>query len=374
MKRPTHLRIQIGKGIVISSAIFIAGIVCIIFGIAGMIKQNAAVRPEAITREECVPGKYVSGTVSSVLVKNKNGNVSCLTAKYYKGGRSYNVYTIPLRDNCYIRIFAYSRKAIEQFEAFALGNGEGFHFDGQIKKMSLFSVNWYEGIEEIEKYGLDSIISQFVIMETNPSVNIIQTICGFFFLIIALSVFTNMGGKHEVVSKSTVISYDDDRNISEAVILEYSLRKDFNLIEEKCKLDGLYNKLKEMKTCCCYAYFGLAFGLIVIIDNRYSDSVLYGIAIAAFSIWVIAKYHLNSGKEWAERIMRIFEQESVAAKIVKEQSFIKRLETVVEMEKQEKERKEKERLERERLEQERLAQGIPDENSEENEWDSGIFK
>ena len=205
-------------------------------------------------------------------------------------------------------------------------------------------------------------------METNPSVNIMQTICGFFFLIIALSVFTNMGGKHEVVSKSTVTSYDDDRNISEAVILEYSLCKDFNLIEEKCKLEGLYNKLKEMKTCCCYAYFGLAFGLIVIIDNRYSDSLLYGMAITAFSIWVIAKYHLNSGKEWAERVMRIFEQESVAAKIVKAQSFIKRLETVVEMEKQEKERKEKERLERERLEQERLAQGIPDEDSEENEW------
>ena len=174
-------------------------------------------------------------------------------------------------------------------------------------------------------------------METNPSVNIMQTICGFFFLIIALSVFTNMGGKHEVVSKSTVTSYDDDRNISEAVILEYSLCKDFN--------------------------FGLAFGLIVIIDNRYSDSLLYGMAITAFSIWVIAKYHLNSGKEWAERVMRIFEQESVAAKIVKAQSFIKRLETVVEMEKQE-----KERLERERLEQERLAQGIPDEDSEENEW------
>ena len=106
----------------------------------------------------------------------------------------------------------------------------------------------------------------------------------------------------------------------------------------------------------------------MIIDNRYSDSLLYGMAITAFSIWVIAKYHLNSGKEWAERVMRIFEQESVAAKIVKAQSFIKRLETVVEMEKQEKERKEKERLERERLEQERLAQGIPDEDSEENEW------
>ena len=71
--------------------------------------------------------------------------------------------------------------------------------------------------------------------------------------------------------------------------------------------------------------------------------------------------------------MRIFEQESVAAKIVKEQSFIKRLETVVEMEKQEKERKEKERLERERLEQERLAQGIPDEDSEENEWEFWNF-
>lgn len=334
-----HLKIKIGKEFIISVLISVIALIYLITGTIGMFYQKNAVEPDKITRGDCITGKYVSGTVSSYLVKKVidiHSGLEVYSGIYdeqYIGGRKYNIYTIPGRDDLYIRIAVYNKDTIAKLEAFSQGKGEGFHFDGKMKKAGYTNGGWYKDVEAVGENSADRIIQDIIIVEINPHNNILLLIAGFILLIIAASFFTHMGGMKEVVSERAISKTADDEDIDAAFILEYSKQKELNLIEEKRKLEGLYEKLKEMKTHCMYACVGAAFGIIIIINSHYADSWIFGIALTGFSISIIAKYYLNSGNKYADRIMIIFDRESVAEQIIKKQDFVKILEEAVEKEK-----------------------------------------
>lgn len=193
------MRIKIQKELIFFIVLLLSGIYCLFHGLCLLHKEKNALPLETLHKEDCTAGQFVTGNINSYIGKiisnSKDGYFSGASGTYLTFGKEYEFYTIPIKDNYYIRIMISDKNMIESLENFSYGKGNDIYFEGKIiKSPDELTYEWYEDVAEFKTAGKDVIISEYVIIETD--IKKLEKIIypGIFFLILSLVQFYFMGG------------------------------------------------------------------------------------------------------------------------------------------------------------------------------------
>ena len=196
--------IRINKDGIIFLIIFILGIIIFVQGIVSVQRKNHAVAFDNLEYSEIREGNYISGTINSYLVKDienlGTGTVSGVSNELLTAGKNYLFYTVPIKNNHYIRIMLSDKDKIDLLEEFRFNNEIRVYFEGEIISPPIeFNYEWYK------QGGLstENIIYDYVIKEISIKDKMKKTYIGIFLIVLSVIGFLGIGcTQHmEILSK-----------------------------------------------------------------------------------------------------------------------------------------------------------------------------
>lgn len=193
----------IGKREILTAIIFIVGLIILFNGIHSTYKYNHALNLNTLEESELKKGAYVTGSIDSYVGKNLYGSnkFSGISVTFLTSGRAYDIYTIPIGQNSYICIMAYSKALLEQLEAFENGHGENAYFTGEIIVPQLdLNLEWHASIDG---FHIEELINSYVIKEINPERNKRIIYVGVLLSAVAVLLFFSAGGIKNIVMEET---------------------------------------------------------------------------------------------------------------------------------------------------------------------------
>jgi len=182
---------SIAKEVFVFVILLLAGAYWTIVGANAFIQQRRALDFSEIGVQECKEERYVAGYVDSYLVKR----MVVLNQVFYTGvsqtlpmgGKSSYYYTIPVKDDFYIRIRVTDEKTLSQLEQFSMGVGKGVYIEGQLSAAtSSIDYEWYKDMEQFADGNMDKIIGEYVIKEISFREKMNQLYLGTFILFCAI--------------------------------------------------------------------------------------------------------------------------------------------------------------------------------------------
>ena len=305
--------ILISKREIFTAIILIIGFILLFQGIHSANRYNHAVNLETLNERELKEGTYVVGNINSYIGQIMFGSNKLygVSQEWFVLGKTYEVYTIPIKGGSYIALMVFDDSIKDKLEAFDNGYGEGVYFEGIIIESPIApSYSWYE---QVEGFNMESLIDSFVIQEADLKGKN-TTYPGFLLIVSASFIFFSAGGFKNIVMKET--------DNSGAVYNNYANNMDNVLQAEKLQLQILEKRLLSMKRTCILSLFILAVGIYMI----YQFHLLAGIMLIIVSISNAWKYFINSSNVIAASLApRIF-VESLSIQIEEHKNNIKRLE------------------------------------------------
>lgn len=186
MKKKVHN----AKEVFILFVIILIGLRWTIGGVNAFIQQRRALDFAEVGIEECREGRYVAGYVDSYLVKRlvalNHDFYSGVSQVFLLGGEECHFYTIPIKEDYYIRLMVSDREIMNQLEQFSMGIGEGVYIEGQLAaSQASIDYDWYQDMEQFANGNTDKIIGEFVIREISFREKMNQLYPGVFILLCA---------------------------------------------------------------------------------------------------------------------------------------------------------------------------------------------
>lgn len=290
MKRTT---IQLSKEVIIFLISLVIGIFCVACGIHSLVKEKRVMDFASIDVGTCVQGEYVSGNIDSYVVKNLvdlgDGRPSGISVVLLTGGREYSFYTIPIKDNQYIRIMVSDPNKVEELEKLYRGRESGILFEGEIVKAPV-AVNdkWYEDIMGTENFDVSDIIADYVVRETDFKNKRSWFYAGVVLLLYACLQFLTIGGLNGLITKEDV---EEPWPVFPPYAKSYN--EDNERLLEQTDLEIL-NRRKQARKISFLCRLAIAVaGVFIVIWNYYWEIKAVGILLVVMSVKGMIDDHRN---------------------------------------------------------------------------------
>jgi hypothetical protein len=306
--------IRISKKLVFFLLLFIVGSISLAYGVTSIHKEKSALDIGALEKEDCTKGVYVKGYISSYLTKDivnlGDGAISAISQELTEGTTEYGFVTIPVRDNCYICVMLSDKDSVKKLYHVNPEEPMAIYIEGEIIKSPIeLNYKWYEDVNEISTFDIDNIIPDYVIKQVNYEDKRNWIYMGIVLLFCSLLTFRTMGGIAGIVEEENNVepclpdTYRPSYNVENAIIIE------------KEHLKVLKEKIRNLKTSAICRLVILPLGIFIIKNNFFWEVKLIGIVISALCLKGILKCLLNLGWKSTERIMKLFECESIYSQI-----------------------------------------------------------
>lgn len=310
----------ITKREILTSIIFIVGLIILFNGIHSTYKYNHALNLNTLEEYELKEGAYVIGNIDTYVGKKLYGsnNFSGVSITSVIYGKAYNFYTIPVGQKSYICIMVYSKSLLEQLEAFENGHGENIYFEGEvIEPLTDLNLNWYT---QIEGFRTEDLINSFVIRETNFGRNKHIIYTGALLLVMAALLFFSAGGIKNLVMKET----EDVKPVYNNYTKIYN--RDYGLQAEQRQLETLERRLHSIKRNAILCLVPLLLGIYIVYSAYLLEVKVFGILLILISIKGIWNYFINSANTMAMSLVKKFTLKSLSIQIEEHKKNIEKLE------------------------------------------------
>ncbi len=299
----------ITKREILTSIIFIVGLIILFYGIHSTYKYNHALNLNTLKERELKEGAYVIGNINTYVGKNLYGSNAfsgvSITSVIY--GKAYNFYTIPVGQKSYICIMVYSKSLLEQLEAFENGHGENIYFEGEvIEPLTDLNLNWYT---QIEGFRTEDLINSFVIREINFGRNKHIIYVGALLIIMAALLFFSAGGIKNLVTEETENAKPVYNNYSKIYNKEYGLQA------EQRQLETLERRLHSIKRDAILCLVTLLAGIYIVYSAYLLEVKVIGILLILISVKGIWNYFINSANTIAMSLAKKFTLNSLSIQI-----------------------------------------------------------
>ncbi|MCM1049855.1 MAG: hypothetical protein NC433_15680 [Clostridiales bacterium] len=309
----------IGKREILTAIIFIVGLIILFNGIHSTYKYNHALNLNTLEESELKDGAYVTGSIDSYVGKNLYGSnkFSGVSVTFLTSGKAYDIYTIPIGQNSYICIMAYSKSLLDRLEAFENGHGENAYFTGKIITPQFdLNLEWHASIDG---FHTEDLIDSYVIKEINPERNKRIIYIGVLLIVVAVLLFFSAGGIKNIVmeeTEKTRTAY----NISSRIY-----NGDYGLRAEQMQLETLERRLHSIKRNAVLCLVLLLVGVYIIFSAYLYEVKAFGILLLLIAVKGIWKYFINSANTIAMSLVKKFNLKSLSAQIAEHKENIEKL-------------------------------------------------
>lgn len=160
----------ISKTTIFSGILLIAGLLLCAAGVRAF-RNCAHVRElGGLDETDCREGVYVSGTIDSYLVVKSdtlgNARYSGQSETYLTFSDEYDVYTVPVSGDHFIRVMVKEKDTLDALENFRQGKGSAVSFEGILVPADALNEAWYA---RIEGFDTDAVIGAFAVRQTDLS-------------------------------------------------------------------------------------------------------------------------------------------------------------------------------------------------------------
>lgn len=160
--------ITINKGSILWTFFLVIGCMFLFTGISEQRKYAKAISLSELDAKHYKYGDYIVSEISYFLKKEvsnySSGNYTGVCEEYITFGKSYDVYTVPIKNNAYVRIMVADFETKSLLESACKNENEIIHFEGKIIKPPLtINHKWYEEISDV---NISSIVPDFVVKQT----------------------------------------------------------------------------------------------------------------------------------------------------------------------------------------------------------------
>lgn len=304
-----RIRINFTKELIIFLLFLLAGLYFFVYGLTSIYKEKNALKINSLDEYNCTKGEYVSGNISSYLVKNisnsGSGYTSGVSLVLIHGLKEYHFYTISMNDNKYIRVMISDENMLKQFEGILENDMKSVYFEGELVKSPVeIAYGWYENIDG---FKVENIVNDYVINEVNYDKRKEYVFIGLALFLCSFMQFLMLRKKQTVFESEKI----DKKEKRQSYYRSYDTKNE--LIYEKRRLKSLDKKKNELKKSCLYRTLFLAIGIIMILNNYYWGFI--GLILCLLSLKGIIKYILNSGYKSTEWFMHVWGKQTINDKI-----------------------------------------------------------
>ena len=307
--------VSVTKKEIITAILFIIGVIFLFRGIQSAYRYNHARNLDALNPHDLTKGAYVIGNIDSYigLIVYGSNRFYGVSQSYITFGKSYDFYTVPVKQNSYIVLMISDESVRDRLNAFDNGHGDDVYFEGIVSEpITEPNYAWYE---HVEGFNTENLIASYVIKEANLKRKN-TTYLGFLLMVIASLIFFSSGGIKDVVIEETNYSKPAYNNYAKLY------NKDSELQAEKRQLQVLEKRLLSMKRMCLLCPLILGFGIYMI----YQFHLLLGILLLYISIRNTWKYFINSSNPIAVSLAQKISVESLTLQIEEHNKNIEELE------------------------------------------------
>ncbi len=199
------VKITLSKEALFTIILLLVGICFFIYGLNVFNRKSNLLQLDDLCIEECKSGQFVSGNINSYILKqisdSGKGSYSGVSQSYNSFGVWHDIYTIPIDNNCYIRIMISDINMLKQMKVFEKGKAIDIYFEGEIIKAPIKpNYKWYESIEVLGSNCTNNIVSEYIIKKANIDEKEKFLYAGIFLLIIASVQIIFIGSLSDFIS------------------------------------------------------------------------------------------------------------------------------------------------------------------------------
>lgn len=194
--------ISVTGRIILTAIIFIIGVIFLTVGLSSYYKYGHALDLETLDEQMLKTGQYVTGNFDSYIegITYKTNQYSGISQIHLTTWKTYDYYTVPVKEDFYITLLISDESIKERLNAFEDGHGDKVHFEGIVIEPT--SEQYYELSENVENFDPENLIDSYVIKEANLR-NRNATVWGILLLLLSIFLFFYSGGSNSFVSVET---------------------------------------------------------------------------------------------------------------------------------------------------------------------------
>lgn len=321
------------KGYIVSFLFLILGLYFCFDGLYVYYLKNNAIPIETLSPDNCKAGQYVYGDIDSYVV----AGYDTLNGMKYEGissgislstlGDNMDEYTIPIKDNYYIRFLAASKETQNALADFDHVQQHPCYVEGQVTKTEfrLNEIFYNRCVQFRDTDYHDVIIKDLWIQEISFERRGGKEKTGIPILLISFAFFLLSGGTKNLVSVQKPIENANLTGKKE----RYTRMTPYELKEEQRHLSLLYRSLDQLKTKCLHRLPFLLAGVLMIFWADYILGKLLGIICLFLSLRALIRYFLNSNMQAALFLVNHLHLKSVWGQIMESSRKVQMLQSLI---------------------------------------------
>lgn len=328
------MSLHFSKGYIVSFICLILGLYLCFDGLYAYYLKSTAIPIEALSPDNCKAGQYVYGDIDSYVL----ANYDTAKGKHYYGlssgislsplSDSMDEYTIPIKDNFFIRFLAASKDTKNALADYIYVQQHPCHIEGQVITIEIgLNEVFYERCEQFRDTDYrDVVIEDLCIREISFDRRVGKGKKGIPFILISIALFLLSGGVKNLVQVQKPDANAD--MISKKV--RYTRQTQYELEEERRHLSALYRSLEQLKKKCLYRLPLLLAGILMLIWAEYALGKLLGIICLFLSVRALTQYFLNSNMQAALFLVKLLHLKSVWIQVMESSKKVQILQSLIE--------------------------------------------
>lgn len=328
------MSLHFSKGYIVSFICLILGLYLCFDGLYAYYLKSTAIPIEALSPANCKAGQYVYGEIDSYVL----ANYDTPNGKNYYGlssgisfsplGGSMDEYTIPIKDNYFIRFLAASEDTKNALADFIYVQQHPCYIEGQVTAIEIgLNEGFYERCEQFRDTDYhDVVINDLCIQEISFDRRVGKGKKGIPIILISFALFLLSGGVKNLVE---VQKSDANADLTSKKV-RYSRQTQYELEEERRHLSALYRSLEQLKTKCLHRLPLLLAGILMFIWADYALGKLLGLICLFLSLRALIRYFLNSNMQAALFLVKLLHLKSVWVQIMDSSKKVQILQDLIE--------------------------------------------
>lgn len=327
------MSLHFSKGYIVSCICLILGLYLCFDGLYAYYLKSTAIPIEALSPDNCKAGQYVYGDIDSYVLANYDTS----NGKYYYGlsssvsfsplGGSMDEYTIPIKNNAFIRFLAASKDTKNALADYIDIQQHPCYVEGQVVTIEIgLNEGFYEHCEQFRDTDYhDVVINDLCIREISFDRRVGKGKKGIPIILISFALFLLSGGVKNLVE---VQKSDANADLTSRKV-RYTRQTQYELEEERRHLSALYRSLEQLKKKCLYRLPLLLAGILMLIWAEYALGKLLGIICLFLSVRALTQYFLNSNMQAALFLVKHLHLKSVWMQIMESSKKVQVLQSLI---------------------------------------------
>ena len=259
-------------------------------------------------------GSYVNFDIDAVLTGKHNDICAAITS----GLKTYEYYTVRLKDGTWIRLGLFDEKTMASLKKFKKYKEWTMHLTGCIDRKHDFTLNWYQ--KSAPEFDLNLLRQDIVINQVSDDPFGLYRTMGIFFLFLTLFLFITIGGIRTVC----VRPFEDSKSYRDCLLGRgFDLEKRLEKEEENLRIYKM--EQKESRKSILIGLALLILGLLIvsisilIAMNAFLKLFVIGTIVGCYLVFMSPYWFwngfVNSGSLLAHKVSEMFLLRTTSVKI-----------------------------------------------------------